>query len=61
VADTPAPVRALIEALPRSASWNGVRAEAQDGQFVIKRKPAGTTDPLLDLWLGERLADALSA
>jgi hypothetical protein len=60
VGGAPAAVGQLITDLPRSTAWSGVRAQAKDGKVVVKRKPAGGSDSMLDLWLGERLADALT-
>jgi len=60
VGEAPQSIRSLIAALPRSSAWNGVWAQAAEGAIVIKRKSAAGSDSLLDLWLGERLADALN-
>lgn len=59
VGDAPEPIQALIAALPRSSRWTGVRAQAKDGLVVVRRKPAGASDPVLDLWLAERVAAVL--
>jgi hypothetical protein len=60
VGDAPAPVGELIRALPRSAGWKGVKVIGKGDLITVKRKPAAASDPMLDLWLGERLADALA-
>ena len=57
----PAAIAAALKAVPNSTRWNGVRGGADGDGLVVGRKGAASGDMLLDLWLGERLADALSA
>jgi hypothetical protein len=54
----PAVVEAL-RAVPNSPRWKGVRGHGGDGVIAIERKGGGTSEWLLDLWLAERLAEAL--
>lgn len=48
-----------LKGVKGSTRWNGVRGEAGEGGIVIHRKSAGGSDWMLDLWLAERLAEAL--
>ena len=57
--DAPEPVRAVLERVRGSTRWNGVRGGCQGGAVVVRRKSAAGGDMLLDLWLAERVADAL--
>jgi hypothetical protein len=59
-ADSGAPetVTAVLDALPRSTGWKGVKVRGGPGTIEVERKG----DPsvwLRDLWLAERLAEAL--
>jgi hypothetical protein len=45
--------------LPNSTRWNGVRGSAGNGGIEVQRKGVGSGDWLLDLWLAERLAEAV--
>lgn len=56
----PAPIGALLSGLPRSSRWDGIRGQVDAGVIKITRKSVKSSDPLLDLWLAERLADALT-
>lgn len=58
--DAPEAVAALLKAVPNSTRWNGVEGGWNDGSLEIDRKNAGGGDWLLDLWLAERLADAVA-
>jgi hypothetical protein len=54
--------QAAIEALAAvhaSTRWNGVHGQVGEGRIAVERKGAASGDWLLDLWLAERLADAL--
>jgi hypothetical protein len=56
----PATIGALLRGLPRSSRWDGVHGQVGGGVIRIARKSIKSSDPLLDLWLAERLADALT-
>ena len=55
----PGAVTAAFEAVPNSQRWNGVKGGADGEGIAVNRKGAGGGDMLLDLWLAERLAEAL--
>jgi hypothetical protein len=55
----PAAAVEALTAVHGSTRWNGVRGEVGEGRIAVERKGAGSRDWLLDLWLAERLADAL--
>jgi hypothetical protein len=55
----PPEVAAALKRVKGSTRWNGVRGGSEDGAIVVRRKSAGASDWLLDLWLAERVADAL--
>ena len=59
--EPPEAVRLALEQVPSSTRWNGVRGGGgpADG-IVVERRSATGGDWLLDLWLAERLADALA-
>ena len=57
--EAPDAVHAALERVKSSTRWNGVRGGGEDGAIVVRRKSAGGGDMLLDLWLAERVADAL--
>lgn len=57
--DAPGAVTAMLQRVPNSTRWNGVRGDATDGRLEIDRKNAKNGDWLLDLWLAERLAEVL--
>jgi uncharacterized membrane protein YeaQ/YmgE (transglycosylase-associated protein family) len=59
VEGAPDSVSESLRAVPNSPRWNGVRGEGGDGGVIIRRKSAGNSDWMLDLWLAERLAEAL--
>jgi hypothetical protein len=59
VGDAPPAVTDLIAGLPRSSAWKDVRAEGTRGRIIVGHRAAGSSDPMLDLWLAERLADVL--
>jgi hypothetical protein len=56
----PEAVRAALERVPGSTRWGGVRGGGgpNDG-VVVERRSARGGDWMLDLWLAERLTDAL--
>jgi hypothetical protein len=58
----PETVREALGRVPGSTRWNGVRGGGgpSDG-VVVERRSAKGGDWMLDLWLAERLADALTA
>ena len=58
--EAPPAVAAALKRVKNSTRWNGVRGGAEDGAIVVRRKSAGASDWLLDLWLAERVADALA-
>jgi hypothetical protein len=56
----PRAVADALKGVPNSPRWNGVRGKAGEGELEIERKRSGNpSDWLLDLWLAERLAEAL--
>jgi hypothetical protein len=55
----PDAVQAAISALHGSPRWKGVRGGLRDGTVSVERRSAGQADWMLDLWLAERVADAL--
>jgi len=55
----PPTVVAALKAVPNSTRWNGVRGEGGADGIAVERKGVGSGDWLLDLWLAERLADAV--
>ena len=56
---TPAAVAAALAAVPNSTRWNGVKGGGDEEGVAVSRKGAASGDMLLDLWLAERLAEAL--
>jgi hypothetical protein len=50
----------VLKRVPNSTRWNGVQGSGGDGGIEVERKCSGSGDWLLDLWLAERLADALA-
>lgn len=62
--DAPPVAREVLRGVPSSTRWSGVRGDAKDGAISVRRKrsagSAARGDWLLDLWLAERLADAVS-
>ncbi len=60
-ADLPGEVATALEAIPRSAAWKNLRLSSDGKGIRVRRKPLGESASwLCDLWLAERLADALS-
>ena len=55
----PAAVAAALKAVPNSTRWKGVKGGGDEDGIAVGRKGAASGDMLLDLWLAERLADAL--
>jgi hypothetical protein len=53
-------VAALAE-VPNSTRWKKLAVESGPEGIVVSRKGGGQTDWLCDLWLAERLADAVGA
>ena len=56
---TPASVNAATAELPASTKWQGVRVEGCPDGIVLQRKGNAQGEWLCDLWLAERLAEAL--
>ena len=57
----PAAVLDVLARVPSSTRWNGVSGSGGGEWIEVARKSSKSGDWLLDLWLAERLADALSA
>jgi hypothetical protein len=55
----PAAAAVLLKGVPNSPRWNGLKGAAGAEGIAIEHKGAGQADWLMDLWLAERLADAL--
>jgi hypothetical protein len=56
----PAAASELLARIPNSPRWNGLKGAAGPKGITIERGGAGQGDWLMDLWLAERLADALA-
>ena len=52
-------VRQALRAVPGSTRWTGVRGAGGEEGISVERKGVGGGEWLLDLWVAERLADAL--
>jgi hypothetical protein len=57
--DGPAAVRDALESVPASQRWGGVKLSGGPEGLVVERKRDGGGDWLCDLWLAERVAQAL--
>lgn len=57
----PDAVVAALKAVPASTRWNGVTGSGSAAGISFERKGDTGDDWMLDLWLAERLADALGA
>lgn len=55
----PEAVRAVLAGVPNSQRWNGVSGSGGGEWIEVARKSSKSGDWLLDLWLAERLADAV--
>lgn len=55
----PEAVAAALKAIPNSPRWNGVKGGGDGDGIAVNRKGSASGDMLLDLWLAERLADAV--
>jgi hypothetical protein len=55
----PAGVAAALKSVPNSPRWNGVSGAAGPDGIEVEHKSVGHGDWLLDLWLAERLAEAV--
>jgi hypothetical protein len=55
----PAAVAEALKSVPNSPRWNGLRGSAGPDGIEIEHKGVGQGDWLLDLWLAERVADAV--
>ena len=53
-------VRGAVGTLAPAGVWNGAHVEAGDGRILVARRRSGTERWAHDLWLAERLADAVS-
>ena len=56
----PEAVAAVLKAVPNSPRWNGVKGGGDGDGIAVNRKGSASGDLLLDLWLAERLADAVT-
>jgi hypothetical protein len=60
--DAPEAAAAALKSVPNSTRWNGVRGRAgADGIEAARKGGADPSGWLLDLWLAERLADAVDS
>jgi hypothetical protein len=59
-ANAPAAVKSVVAPLAASPLWAGVNVHGGDGGIVVERKD-NRGSWMCDLWLAERLADALAA
>lgn len=57
----PPQVGRSLGTLPASKRWRGVAVEGGPEGLIVHRRPSRQGDWLCDLWLAERLADALAA
>jgi len=57
--DPPAAVAEALRAVPNSTRWKKLTVEGGPEGIVVTRKGADQSDGLCDLWLAERLADAI--
>jgi hypothetical protein len=57
--DAPAAILAALEAVPNSTRWKKLKVEAGSEGIVVSRKGGEQADWLCDLWLAEKLADAV--
>jgi len=57
--DVPAPFAAALRAMPNSTRWKKLTVEGGPEGIVVSRKGGERADWLCDLWLAERLADAI--
>ena len=55
----PAAAAELLEGVPSSTRWNGLTGAAGPEGIAFEHRGAGQGDWLMDLWLAERIADAL--
>ena len=56
--DTPAAVEAVLDEIPNSTRWKGVKVHGGSAGIAVQRDKA-LQDWLCDLWLAERLAERL--
>jgi len=56
----PEAVAAVLKGIPNSPRWNGVKGGGDGDGIAVNRKGSASGDMLLDLWLAERLADAVT-
>jgi hypothetical protein len=56
----PEAVAALVKSLPSSVRWQGAHVKVSGGVIKVDRKSAAQGDSMLDLWLAERIAEALA-
>ena len=59
--DVPTEVALVLEGLHASPRWTGMKLEAGPDGIVVGRRAANEQRWLYDLWLAERLADAVRA
>ena len=55
----PEAVAEVLKGIPNSPRWNGVKGGGDADGLAVNRKGSASGDMLLDLWLAERLADAV--
>ncbi len=58
-AELPATIAAALEAVPNSTRWKKLEVEGGPEGIVVSRKGGQQADWLCDLWLAERLAEAV--
>jgi hypothetical protein len=58
---TPGSIATALAAVPNSTRWKKLTVEGGPEGIVASRKGGGQADWLCDLWLAERLADAVGA
>lgn len=59
--DVPPVVRGAIGTLAPAPVWSSARVEGGDGKILVTRRRGGQTRWQHDLWLAERLADAVGS
>ena len=59
--EVPAAIAESLRSMPNSTRWKKLTVEGGHDGIVVTRKGSGEADWLCDLWLAERLADAVEA
>ena len=57
--DLPPAIEDALASVPASTAWKGVTATGDADGILVRRRPVGEQGWMPDLWLAERLADAL--